>query len=273
MDRVLLCVEAVQGQERQLREVAHPLRAQIAQLDGAIALARNQIAALAGKGPDRGLALEAAAPRDTQAGAPATLPLDLLGRRPDLVAARWRAEAAARDVDLAQAQFMPNVNLVAFAGLSSLGLDRLFRTDSGIAGVGPAVRLPVFSAAGLRAGLRGREAEYDLAVEQYNALLIDAVREVADQVQTRRALENEGRELETALGAVRRAYDLALARYRAGLSDLLSVLDAQGALFAEQRAQADLRARALQADVALYRALGGGYQDRGPTHTEQRSMK
>ena len=127
------------------------------------------------------------------------------------------------------------------------------------------MRLPLFSAAGLRADLRGREAEYDLAVEQYNALLVDAVREVADQVQTRRALENEGRELKTALAAVQRAYDLALARYRAGVSDLLSVLDAQGALFTEQRAEADLRARALQADVALYRALGGGYQDRGPT--------
>ena len=249
------------------------LRAQIAKLDGAIALARNQIAALAGKGPDRGLALEPAAPRDAEAGVPGTLPLDLLGRRPDLAAARWRVAAAARSVDVAQARFMPNVNLVAFAGLSSLGLDRLLEARSTIAGVGPAVRLPLFSAGGLRANLRGREAEYDLAVEQYNALLIDAVREVADQVQTRRALENEGRELKTALAAVQRAYDLALARYRAGVSNLLSVLDAQGALFTEQRAAADLRARTLQAGVALYRALGGGYQDRGPDKTDHRSEK
>ncbi|MGH8737588.1 MAG: efflux transporter outer membrane subunit [Burkholderiales bacterium] len=255
------------------RALPPALRAQIAQLDGAIALARNQIAALAGRGPDRGLALGPAAPRDTGAGLPATLPLDLLGRRPDLAAARWRAEAAARSVDVAQAQFMPNVNLIAFAGLSSLGLDQLLQARSAIAGVGPSVRLPLFTAGGLRAALRGREAEYDLAVEQYNALLIDAVREVADQVQTRSALENEGRELKTALGAVQRAYDLALARYRAGLSDLLSVLDAQGALFTEQRAEADLRARALQADVALYRALGGGYRERSPNSTEHRSIQ
>ena len=225
------------------------LRAQIAKLEGAIALARNQIAALAGKGPDRGLALEPAAARDAGPGVPEALPLDLLGRRPDLAAARWRAEAAARSVEVAKAQFMPNVNLVAFAGLSSLGLDRLLQARSTIVGAGPAVRLPLFSAGGLRASLRGREAEYDLAVEQYNALLVDAVREVADQVQTRRAIENEGRELKTALDAVQRAYDLALARYRAGVSDLLSVLDAQGALFTEQRAAADLRSRALQADV------------------------
>ena len=126
----------------------------------------------------------------------------------------------------------------------------------------------------LRAGLRGREAEYDLAVEQYNALLVDAVREVADQVQARRAIENEGRELEVALTAVRRAYDLALVRYKAGLSDLLSVLDAQAALFTEQRAEADLRSRALQVDVALYRALGGGYQDRADNgNTDHRSKQ
>ena len=80
----------------------------------------------------------------------------------------------------------------------------------GIVGAGRAVRLPLFPAAGLRASRRGREAEYDLAVEQYNALLVDAVREVADQVQARRAIENEGRELKTALAAVQRAYDLAL---------------------------------------------------------------
>jgi NodT family efflux transporter outer membrane factor (OMF) lipoprotein len=249
------------------------LRAQIAQLEGAIALARNQIAALAGKGPDRGLALEPATARDAGPGLPQALALDLLGRRPDLAAARWRAEAASRGVEVAKAQFMPNVNLVAFAGLSSLGLDKLLEARSTIVGAGPAVRLPLFSAAGLRASLRGREAEYDLAVEQYNALLVDAVREVADQVQARRAIENEGRELKTALDAVQRAYDLALARYKAGVSDLLSVLDAQGALFTEQRAEADLRARALQADVALYRALGGGYQDHADNGTTEHRSK
>jgi NodT family efflux transporter outer membrane factor (OMF) lipoprotein len=237
------------------------LRAQLAQLDGAIALARNQIAALAGKGPDRGLALHPATARDAGPGVPQALPLDLLGRRPELAAARWRAEAAASSVEVAKDRFMPNVNLVAFAGLSSLGLDNLLQARSAIVGAGPAVRLPLFSAAGLRAELRGREAGYDLAVEQYNALLVDAVREVADQVQARRAIENEGRELTVALDAVQHAYDLALMRYKAGLSDLLSVLDAEGALFAERRAEADLRARALQADVALYRALGGGYRE------------
>src|SRR6185312_6069257 len=91
------------------------------QLEETIALARNQIAALAGQGPDRGLALERPTLAVTGAPAlPSLLPVDLLGRRPDVVAGRWRVEAAAKDIDNARAQFYPNINLIAFAGLQAL---------------------------------------------------------------------------------------------------------------------------------------------------------
>jgi NodT family efflux transporter outer membrane factor (OMF) lipoprotein len=241
------------------------LRATLAQIDAAIALARNQLAALAGKGPDRGLAIAPAGgvvsyPAQV-AGLPADLPADLLGRRPDLAAARWRVEAAGGEVEVARKRFLPNVNLMAFAGIASLGLDRLFAAGSAIGGVGPAVRLPLFSAGNLQAGLRGREAEYDLAVERYNELLLDAVREVADQVQARRALEIERGERRLALAATDRARRLALQRYEAGIASYLEVLDAEAPLFALQRLDADLGARALLAEVGLYRALGGGYED------------
>ena len=251
------------------------IRAGIAQLDAAVALARNQLAALAGQGPDRGVSINAALgpaataraptataqalPRDL----PASLPLDLLGRRPDLAAARWRAESSAREIEVAKLRFLPNVNLVAFAGLASLGLNRLLSAGSLIAGVGPAVRLPLFSAGGLQAALNGREADYDLAVERYNELVIEAVREVADQVQARRAIEAERRERARVLAATDRTLRLAQDRYRAGLANYLEVLDAEVALFGLQRAEADLRVRALQAEVSLYRALGGGYADGG----------
>lgn len=249
-------------------EAAPPeLRAGIAQLDAAIALARNQLAALAGQGPDRGLLIgPAAAPAVANAtthALPDNLPLDLLGRRPDLAAARWRAQAATREIEVARLRFLPNVNLVAFAGTASLGLDRLLAAGSLIAGVGPAVRLPLFSAGNLQAALSGREADYDLAVARYNELLIDAVREVADQVQARRALEAERRERAGVLEATDRNRRLAEDRYRAGIANYLEVLDAEAPLYGLQRADADLRARALQAEVSLYRALGGGYME-GP---------
>lgn len=241
------------------------LRADLAQLEAAKAVTRDQLAALAGKGPDRGLAIgPAQVARDTADRLPTlpeSLPLDLLGRRPDLVAARWRAEAVSREVEVARARFMPNVNLLAFVGVASLGLDRLFAAGSGIAGAGPAIRLPLFSAGGLQAGLRERQADYDLAVARYNELVIDAVREVADQVQTRRALETERGERRRALAATERTRRLALERYRAGIANYLDVLDAEAALFGLQRAEADLSGRVLQAEVDLYRVLGGGYED------------
>lgn len=245
-----------------LRAVAPDLRAELAQLDGAIAVARHQLAALAASGPDRGLALQPAAlPEDTQTALPADLPLNLLGRRPDLAAARWRAESAARDIDVARMRFLPNVNLLAFAGIAALGVNRLFDGGAAIAGAGPAVRLPLFSAGGLQAGLRGREADYDLAVERYNELVIEAVRDVADQAKTLRAQQAEGVERAQAQAALERAHWLALERQRAGIATALDVLEAEAALFALRRASADLQARGLQSRVALYRALGGGYED------------
>ncbi len=244
------------------------LRAGISQLDAVIALARNQLAALAGQGPDRGLSIGQASPSAAADGAghalPDNLPLDLLGRRPDLAAARWRAEASTREIEVARLRFLPNVNLMAFAGAASLGLDRLLAAGSLIAGVGPAVRLPLFSAGNLQAALEGREADYDLAVARYNELVIDAVREVADQVQARRALEAERSERASVAAATDRTRRLAEERYRAGIANYLEVLDAEAPLFGLQRADADLRARALQAEVSLYRALGGGYADRRP---------
>src|SRR5206468_3345331 len=103
---------------------------------------RNQLAALLGAGPDRGLAIA----RPT-AGAlepialPSALPAGLLGRRPDLIAQRWRIEAARKDIDAAKAEFYPNVNLIAFIGLQSLNAGSLFSAASRTPGVGPAVTL------------------------------------------------------------------------------------------------------------------------------------
>lgn len=260
--RVVAGLEGESGLSR-AESVPPELRANAAQLEAAIALARNQLAALAGKGPDRALSIASvhtshAAPMGLPA-LPDNLPLDLLGRRPDLVAARWRAESASRDIDVARLRFLPNVNLLAFVGVASLGLERLLAAGSAIGGIGPAIRLPVFSAGGLQAGLRGREADYDIAVERYNELLVEAVREVADQVQTRRALEVEGRERRDTLAVNDRTHRLALERYHAGIANYLEVLEAEAPLFRLQRAEADMRARAFQAEVSLYRALGGGY--------------
>jgi NodT family efflux transporter outer membrane factor (OMF) lipoprotein len=234
-------------------------RAAIAQLDASIAVARAELAALAGQGPDRGLAL--ARPRLRESGAallPSALPAELIGRRPDVVAQRWRAEAAGKDIAAARAQFYPNISLTALLGVQRLGFADWFTAGSRIAGIGPAVTLPIFDSGRLRSQLAVRNAQYDIAVEQYNATVIDAVRDVVSQLVSLRWLEEERVQQRAALAMSTRAWELALQRYRAGVGNYLQVLSVEGELLAAQRLVADLDMRAIALDAGLARALGGG---------------
>lgn len=248
---------------RQAQGLIAQTRVDVNAVDEQIGRARHALAELTGQGPD---ALSNLAPQlrsVASAPLPKGLPVDLIGRRPDLVAARWRVEAATEDVKAARAQFYPNVNLTAFLGLQSLGLDQLLKAGSGIYGGGPALHLPVFEAGRLRAGLKQRASEVDVAVDTYNAALLRALREVADEVSTLQLLERQQRNQADALTAAESAYDLATQRYRAGLGTLLVVLSAEGNVLTQRRAVADLDARHLAAEIALARALGGGYHDQG----------
>lgn len=236
------------------------LRVERAQLEERIGLQRNLLAALAGKGPERGEALQAPALNgQIEAHLPSVLPSDLLAGRPDLLAARWRVEAAAADVDFARAQFYPSVNLTAFLGFSSIGLDLLLDPKSRVFGAGPAVRLPVFEAGRLRAGLAMKSADYDGAVEQYNASLVDALRDVCDQARSLDAAERQTRLAQDALAAAQRGVKLVESRVSKGLASRINVIGAQMAVLAQERVQADLRAHRLDAATGLLRALGGGF--------------
>jgi NodT family efflux transporter outer membrane factor (OMF) lipoprotein len=248
-------------------EVApHESRQRIAQLEESAALTRNQIAALLGQGPDRGQAIERPQPNIVAGAAPlalpSVLPADLLGRRPDIVASRWRVEAASRDADAARADFYPNINLILFAGFQAITWTHFLDYGSRALGIGPAVRLPIFDGGRLRGNLGAKYADYDAAAEQYNQALADALREVADQLAAFRSIERQDAEVGPALAAAQAAYDLSLARYRAGLTNYLTVLGAESQLNAQRMLAADLRARRLEAAIGLARALGGGYQGR-----------
>jgi NodT family efflux transporter outer membrane factor (OMF) lipoprotein len=235
-------------------------REEIAALDERIGLARNQIAALMGAGPDRGLAIARPAATALAAVAlPSSLPAELLGRRPDIIAQRWRIEAASKNVASQKAEFYPDVNLLAFVGLQSLGGANLLTAASRMLGAGPAVTLPIFDAGRLRAQLSAKDADYDVAVEQYNQTLADAMREVVDQIVSFRSLDEQRRQQRDAAATTREAYDLALLRYREGIGNYLQVLSAEQPMLAQQSLDADLSARALELSINLVRALGGGY--------------
>ncbi len=244
-------------------------RQQIEQLDEQIALTRHALAALTAQ-PPQALDTLVVAPGSARLSGlamplPAMLPADLLGRRADITAARWRIEAAGSDVASAKAAFYPNINLTAFAGLASIGLDKLINAGSEQYGAGPAIRLPIFDAGRLRASLRGKTADLDAAIESYNAAVLEAVHETADPISSLRAIALQQREQAQAQGAAEAAYDLATQRYRAGLSTYLVVLNSEVGVLNQRRQAADLKARSWDAQIALIRALGGGYAAQADT--------
>jgi NodT family efflux transporter outer membrane factor (OMF) lipoprotein len=234
-------------------------RQQIEALQEQATLAQNALAALVGQ-PNTAVVQQApriAAIRPLPVAG--LIPADLLGQRADVAAARARVEAAGSDIKNAKAQFYPNINLTAFLGLSSIGLGNLLDAGSLQWGVGPAIRLPIFEAGRLRANLRGKTADYDAAVESYNAAVIEALHEVGDQIASGKSIALQQAQQRQAQEAAESAYDIAVQRYKAGLGNYLNVLAAENAVLAQRRLAVDLAARALDSQVGLARALGGGY--------------
>ncbi len=248
------------------------IREEIARWDEQIGLARNQLAALLGEGPDRGLAIARPTLGAPPMEIPSRIPADLIGRRPDVVAQRWRIEAARKEIASAKARFYPNVNLAAFIGLQSIGLPDFLHAGSRVLGVAPAVSLPLFDAGALRAELGGTTADYDLAVEQYNQTIVDALRDVIDQLTSWRSLEERKRQQALAQQTAQEAYDLARMRYQEGVGNYLEVLTAESQLLQQESLEADLDTRGIELSIALARALGGGFRNED-TDTDARASR
>lgn len=250
------------GTELEAQEIITEIaaeHAELEQIDMRIALLRHTLGALTGAGPGAGDALQR--PRlqlDRMVELPSSIPADLLGRRPDVVAELWRVERASDNIDVAKAAFYPNINLRAFAGLVSFGFSKFFDASSESTGVGPAISLPIFDGGNLRSGLRARTAEYDAAVHAYNATLVDALTDIANQLTTLEALQRVERERNAALNAATRAHQLALQAFAAGLTDSLNVLHTQTALSMQRSLLADVHFQQLASWAALNQALGGG---------------
>jgi NodT family efflux transporter outer membrane factor (OMF) lipoprotein len=224
-------------------------------------LAVHRLAALSGRGASAYADLKRPAlALETALTTPADLPADLLGRRPDVLAARARIEAAQASRTAAQAAFYPNVNLSAFAGLQAIGLDNLLEAGSRTYGAGPAISLPLFKSSQLQGEYARATAEQDEAIAAYNDTVVRAVQETADQLTL---VQSAGRQLTQArasLAAAEEAYRLAQRRYEAGLANYLSVLTTETQVLNARTTYVDvLHAQAL-ARVSLLLATGGGFE-------------
>jgi NodT family efflux transporter outer membrane factor (OMF) lipoprotein len=241
-------------------------RAELGALDEAISLTRNQIAALVGAGPDRGLGIGSPKLANISPwGLPQNLALNLIGRRPDLVAARLRTEAAAARIKVARADFYPNINLSALVGIQSVGLGQLFEGDSTVARFGPAISLPLFDGSRRAGRYEQVRAQYDQDVSHYDATLIDALRQVADAVVAKRQIGARIANAQAALNAAEDARQITALRYRNGLANQLQLLAAEDATVSLRRVVIGLDAHNIELTIALIAALGGGFEEQqGP---------
>jgi NodT family efflux transporter outer membrane factor (OMF) lipoprotein len=245
-------------------------RAEVEALDEQILITRHRIAALIGDGPDRGLKIAMPGPAQARPfGLPADLTVGLIGRRPDIVAARLRAEAAAKRIAAAKAGFYPNVTLAAYIGQQSLGLDTLFNPAAAIGSIGPAVSLPIFDGGRLAGAYRGARADYEGAVAAYDQTLTTALQDVADCAASVKSAARQLEERRQALAAGEAAYTVAKRRYAGELTTYIAVLGAEDAVIAERTALADAQARGFLLDIALVRALGGGFAEPGQLNSER----
>ena len=250
-----------QGAVRQAEALRANAEAELLSIDESIALQKNALAALLGKGPDRGLSIARPGVKLQQSfGLPKEAGVGLLGHRPDVTASRWRAESAAKRIGIAKAQFYPDVSLSAFIGYQAFGLDNLTRSGNNAGSIGPALYLPLFTGGRLQGQLTTAEASYEEAVANYNNTVTQAFHDVADVVTSSKALTARLQKTQEAVDAAQGAYQIANNRYRGGLATYLDVLTAEDALLGSQRALVNLQSRSFSLDVALVHALGGGYQ-------------
>ncbi len=221
---------------------------------------RHLINVLLGRSPDEPLEI-----REDLSSFSAILPLpenlsiDLLSRRPDLMAQIWRVESLAHEVGAAKADFFPNINLAAFAGLESTAYRFLFQSHSKTAALEPAIHLPIFTAGAIRANIRAKKAQFDEAVFNYNELLLKSAQEVADLLVFARTVFKQKEEQEQIVEAAKSRYDLTLLRQEKGLDNRLAVYYVQEEWIHKKLENVSLLYNQYLAAVKLIKALGGGY--------------
>jgi multidrug efflux system outer membrane protein len=238
-----------------------------AALDGSARIRRAALASLLGVAPAQLPQLDARPLPATERGVPAHGGLDLIARRPDIAASRWQVEAALKQTDAARAEFFPDISLTALAGLSSIDMGKLLTAGSRTFALTPALHLPIFNGGSLEANHGVSKAQLDAAVAQYNSTVLTAAREVATQALSAEQVAARQREQQAQLDADQRLLANAVARAQQGVRDLRESLGARATLLQQRDAAIQLQAQAISTDLALIKALGGGYLANGTPAT------
>ena len=221
----------------------------------------HAIAALAGQGASLYATISQPAPDlDVALPLPQNLPADLLARRPDILAAQARVEAAVQGREAAHADFYPDINLAALAGFQAIGLSNLFTGDAFTMGIGPALHLPIFDAGKLRAQYAHATADLDASVADYNGAVVNAIKQTADAMTQVKSLAAQRVHQEDAVKSANRAYEIARERYRSGLATQLPMLTAEATLLQARQELAGVVAEGAKQRITLLLTVGGGFE-------------
>ncbi|HEX7907614.1 MAG TPA: MdtP family multidrug efflux transporter outer membrane subunit [Paraburkholderia sp.] len=243
---------------------------QIVAARGQIKQFRESLRTLLGAGPTDVPGIEPVPLPQSQAGLPSTLSYELLARRPDLQAMRWYVESSFDRIDAAKAAFYPSFDIKAFFGLDALHLADLFTHASQQINLIPGLTLPIFDGGRLNANLGGVRSASNLLIEQYNQAVLNAVRDVASTGSRLQDLDAETQLQTQKVQAVAFVRDSAEAHYRRGLESRLAALEARQPVIAEQVALVSLDGQRLSQEIALAKALGGGYRAETPVELKPR---
>jgi len=243
---------------------------QIASAQGQIKQFRESMRALVGAGPDELPAIEPVALPRSQAALPAALSYELLARRPDLQAMRWYVESSFDRIDAAKAAFYPSFDIKAFFGFNALHLADLFTHASQQINLIPGLYLPIFDGGRLNANLSGAREGSNLLIEQYNQAVLNAVRDVAQTGSRLQALDAETALQKQRIESIAFTRDSVEAHYQRGLTSRLAALEARQPVIAEQVALLTLNGQMLSQEIALTKALGGGYRADSPVEPKPR---
>ncbi len=234
-------------------------KARMEAIDEGIAHLKNEIAALAGEGP--GAMDEIKRPElkfDEPAGLPDRLPANLIGRRPDVAASRWHVESYREKIKVAKAAFYPDLNLLGLVGFQAIGFEQWLSKAAFMAGAGPALTLPLFDGGKRKAGLSAANSEFDIAVDQYNYAIVQAIKEVSDQLTAFRSATQQELQAKDHLQKEQTSSELATEAYRAGLSSFKNVIESENRVLQAQENLTGIQSRQFEAYARLMLALGGG---------------
>ncbi|MGK5015283.1 efflux transporter outer membrane subunit [Janthinobacterium sp. HLS12-2] len=248
------------------------LQQQIALLETQIVTEREALRALLGADST---ALTSLQPKQAQAlphALPGKLGMELLARRPDLQAARWRVQAAMSKIEAVQASFYPDIDLGASFGLDAIKLGKLLQSGSRTLFIGPALSLPLFDSGRLQAQLGGARSERKELIADYNQNVFNVVRDVAQAGAKVQGVENQLRLQQENLRASVAQLRNANARLKQGLADRATQLNAEMTVRGQVDLGMQLQNQRQDAEISLTVALGGGYRgssDFATTTTKQ----